>query len=89
MEEKKKQERRQRSTNGEHSGKMMSFRCDWDVLNILSEVVNKGRLINQLVRDWEREQRDRSLDRKLRRQTKDIEPMETPPEENDLAEYMP
>lgn len=89
MEEKKKQERRQRAKNGEHSSKMMSFRCDWDVLNILSEVSNKGRLINQLVRDWERDQRDKSLDRKIKRQTRERDPWETPPEVNDLAEIMP
>lgn len=53
QEEKKKQERRKRSANGERSGKMMSFRCDYDVMNILSEVTNKGRLLNDLVRRWD------------------------------------
>lgn len=38
---------------------MMSFRCDWDVLNVLSQVENKGRFLNQLVKDWARRHRDR------------------------------
>lgn len=78
--EKQKQERRKRAKNGERNSKMMSFRVDYDVANILSEVSNKGRLINDLVRRWERN---------LRRHKKDTDAWENPPEENDIAEYLP
>lgn len=84
MEEKTKQERRKRAKNGERNSKMMSFRVDWDVANILSEVGNKGRLLNELVRKWEKASRPGR-----RKQPHDEEGWETPPEENDIADYMP
>lgn len=59
MEERKKQERRKRAKNGERNGKMLSFRCDWDVLNVLNQVENKGRFLNELVKQWARKNRRR------------------------------
>lgn len=53
MEEKKERVRKEYS-RGERSQKPMAFRIDNDVVEILAQVRNKGRLINQLVRDWAR-----------------------------------
>ena len=45
----------------------MGFRIDFDVVEILTKVENKGRLINQLVREWAKaKNRDESA--------KDIDP---------------
>lgn len=63
-EEKKVQGRKSRNKNGERASKMMSFRCDWDVINVLNQVENKGRFLNQLVKEWARQHLDR-LDRGL------------------------
>lgn len=41
---------------------MMSFRADELVLNILSKVPNKGRLINDLVKQWWRHEPSVTLD---------------------------
>ena len=44
----------------------MGFRIDFDVVEILAKVENKGRLINQLVREWakakNRDERDKDTD---------------------------
>lgn len=77
--EKKTQSRKQRSKNGERDQKMMTFRADWDVLNVLSQVENKGRFLNQLVKDWARENRtklDRGRDAWEVNPAEDEDPME-------------
>lgn len=48
-EERQKQERKQRSANGECASKMMSFRIDGENVEFLAKVSNKGRLINNLL----------------------------------------
>ena len=60
--EKRKQLRKQRSKNGERTSKMMSFRADELVVDILSQVPNKGRLINDLVKQWWRHEPSVTLD---------------------------
>lgn len=75
MSDKEKQQRRQYAKKGERSGKMMSFRADTDVLRVLEQARNKGRLINDLVRCWS-EHRDYDGD-------------EVAPKEWDIEEYMP
>lgn len=55
-EEKAKQLRKQRAKNGERTSKMMSFRADELTLQILSKVQNKGRLINDLIKQWWRKE---------------------------------
>lgn len=60
--EKRKQLRKQRSKNGERTSKMMSFRADDLVVDILSKVPNKGRLINDLVKQWWRHEPSVTLD---------------------------
>lgn len=60
--EKRKQLRKQRSKNGERTSKMMSFRADELVVDILSRVPNKGRLINDLVKQWWRHEPSVTLD---------------------------
>lgn len=55
MKESKKQLRKQRAKNGERSSKMMSFRADEMTLQVLAKVQNKGRLINDLVKQWWRQ----------------------------------
>lgn len=70
-----KQLRKQRAKNGEKTSKMMSFRADELTLQILSKVQNKGRLINDLVKQWWRRNPSVTLD-------DDIDPSE-----NDIEEY--
>lgn len=74
-EEKKKQQRKQRVKNGERSSKMVSFRADELTVQILAKVANKGRLINDLVKQWWRRNPSVTLD-------DDIDPSE-----NDIEEY--
>lgn len=74
--EQEKQERKSRAKNGERTQKMMSFRCDDEVAGILAKVSNKGRLLNDLVKVWARQQPT-------------AEPQDYPPEENEIDDYMP
>lgn len=74
-EEKEKQQRKQRVKNGERTSKMVSFRADELTIQILSKVANKGRLINNLVKQWWRREPPITLD-------DDIDPSE-----NDIEEY--
>lgn len=73
--EEKKRTRREYAKRGERSGKMMAFRCDYDVLRILESCKNKGRLLNDLVRSWAK---------KI-----PYEGDEVSPKEWDIEEYMP
>ena len=55
MKQEKDQKARIRKAYSHKEGvtqKMMTFRADYDVIEILQSVVNKGRLINDLVRAW-------------------------------------
>lgn len=47
-----KQERRKYAKAGSRSGKMISFRCDYDCIKILESSKNKGRLINKLIKEY-------------------------------------
>lgn len=71
-----KQERKSRAKNGERTQKMMSFRVDADVASILSTVANKGRLLNNLLREWAQAHPHR-------------EGHDYPPEEDGLEDYLP
>lgn len=71
-----KQERKSRSKNGERTQKMMTFRVDNDVAAILATAKNKGRLINNVIREW-------AQAHPL------MEPQDYPPEENNLDDYLP
>lgn len=57
-----KQLRKQRAKNGERTSKMMSFRADEMTVRILAKVQNKGRLINDLVKQWWRKEPAITLD---------------------------
>lgn len=61
-EKEEKQLRKQRAKNGEKTSKMMSFRADELTLQILAKVQNKGRLINDLVKQWWRRNPSVTLD---------------------------
>lgn len=65
MKEEKERVRKEYSKEG-RSQKHMGFRIDFDVVEILSKVENKGRLINQLVREWAKaknqDERDKDTD---------------------------
>lgn len=50
--EQKKERLRKEYAKGGSSQKMMAFRADVDVVEILSKVANKGRLINDLIKEW-------------------------------------
>lgn len=52
--EEPKQERKNYAKRGEREQKMMSFRADAEVVGILQRVANKGRLLNDLVKEWNR-----------------------------------
>lgn len=73
MEEKAKQIRKSYAKRGACNSKMMSFRCDGDNLGFLAKVANKGKLINDLLRDYFG---------KIK-----AEPADYPPEENELDYY--
>ena len=49
-EEVKKQERKTYAKRGERSQKMVTFRLDLDLQDILDEQPNKGRFINDCIR---------------------------------------
>lgn len=49
--EQKERLRKEYAKNGS-TQKMMTFRADVDVVAILANVANKGRLINNLVKEW-------------------------------------
>ena len=49
--EQKERLRKEYAKNGS-AQKMMTFRADVDVVAILANVANKGRLINNLVKEW-------------------------------------
>lgn len=70
----KKQQRKSYAKDGVKSQKMMAFRCDLDVMRILEQVKNKGRLLNDLVRAWAAKQ--------------PYEGDEISPKEWDIEEYM-
>ena len=55
---------------GQRTQKMMAFRCDNDVAEILATVANKGRLLNDLVKEWAASRNRKETD--------------YPPEENDI-----
>lgn len=57
-----KQMRKQRAKNGERTSKMVSFRADELTQQILSKVANKGRLINDLVKQWWRHEPALTID---------------------------
>ena len=69
MKEQKERQRKEYSKNGS-AQKMVCFRADLDVAKILATVANKGRLINELVKEWYRSQNRAEVD--------------FPPEENDI-----
>lgn len=46
------QKRREYAERGTRSGRLMSFRVDYEVAAILAKVTNKGRLLNDLVKCW-------------------------------------
>lgn len=54
MEEKTKKPgvRKDNIKRGQRTQKMMSFRIDDEVQDILNKVTNKGRLINDLIKEW-------------------------------------
>lgn len=74
METKEKQQRRAYAKHGSRTSKMMSFRCDGDNLGLLAQVANKGKLINELLRDY-------FIGLKP-------EPADTSPKEYEIEEYM-
>ena len=74
MEERAKQQRKQRTKNGNCTSKMMSFRCDEETAKILGFVQNKGRLLNRLVQEWGRKH-------------KVWDDPHADPKENDIEEY--
>lgn len=49
--EQKERLRKEYAKNGS-AQKMMTFRADVDVVAILANVANKGRLLNNLVKEW-------------------------------------
>lgn len=62
MENEKKRERKEGIKKGQRTQKMVSFRADMDVIEILSKVCNKGLLLNTLVKQWWRQQPCQTLD---------------------------
>ena len=71
MEEEKK--RKQYAKRGERTQRMMSFRCDNDVASILEKCENKGRVINEAVKEWWRSRNKEEHDHH--------------PDEDELADY--
>lgn len=76
MENEKKRERKEGIKKGQRTQKMVSFRADIDVIEILRKVSNKGLLLNTLVKQWWREQPSTTL-----------EDSDTSPDENDGHDY--
>lgn len=79
--EQKKERLRKEYAKGGSSQKMMAFRADADVVEILSKVANKGRLINDLVKRW-------AVGRWAASPNQLADP-DAPPEENDTHDYEP
>ena len=52
--EQEKQQRKQRAKNGTRSQKMVNFRADEDVVKFLETCLNKGRAINEAIREYKR-----------------------------------
>lgn len=50
MEKEEKQRLRKERKQGVITQKMITFRCDFDNVEILNRVVNKGRYINEAIR---------------------------------------
>lgn len=74
--EQKKERLRKEYAKGGSSQKMMAFRADSDVVEILSKVANKGRLINDLVKRWAAH-------------PDNLTDPDAPPEENDTHDWEP
>lgn len=72
--EQKKERMRKEYAKGGSSQKMMAFRADSDVVEILAKVANKGRLLNELVKQWATHRPD-------------FNDPDAPPEENDTHQY--
>ena len=56
---------------GQTTQKMMAFRVDNEVAEILATVANKGRLLNELVKEWAASRNRKRVD--------------YPPEENNIS----
>lgn len=52
MEKEEKQRLRKERKQGVISQKMINFRCDYDNVEILNRVANKGRYINEAIRNY-------------------------------------
>ena len=54
MKEKEEKKERQRNAfkHGITTQKLMCFRCDFDVMELLEKVSNKGRTINNAIREY-------------------------------------
>lgn len=52
MEEKKDRVRKAGIQKGQRTQKMMAFRIDADVQAILEKCQNKGRVVNEAVKEW-------------------------------------
>ena len=52
MEKEEKQRLRKERKQGVISQKMINFRCDYDNVEILNRVANKGRYINEAIRSY-------------------------------------
>lgn len=74
---KEKQQRKKYAKDGESRQKMMSFRLDYESRLILEQVANKGRLINDLIKEWGR--RHQPIEKQW----------ETDPRENDIEDWQP
>lgn len=59
--EQKERLRKEYAKNGS-AQKMMTFRADVDVVAILANVANKGRLLNNLVKEWAAEHRPMAVE---------------------------
>lgn len=60
QEVKEKQRRKKYAKAGVKTGKMCSYRLDWETMDILDHVGNKGRLINDLIKEWWKKQKPSS-----------------------------
>ena len=52
MEKEEKQRLRKERKQGVTTQKMINFRCDYDNVEILNRVANKGRYINEAIRSY-------------------------------------
>lgn len=51
-ENEKREPLRKARKRGETTQKLMTFRCDLDVAELLEQVSNKGRTINEALKEW-------------------------------------